>query len=148
MERVKEYKDFYRLLLRITEIVESHSKVILSRDEPDPYTDLYARSRDGIDFSKYVISGKILVYHDEIKPLDREYLLMHERKKFLGRNAKNLRFSAKEYKDHVIIKLSNGNKYTPYAIYDENNKRISYGDTDKGLQETIEDYLLEKIYRG
>ena len=148
MERVKEYKDFYRLLLRITEIMESHSKVILSRDEPDPYTDLYTRSRDGIDFSKYVISGRILVYHDEIKPLDREYLLMHERKKFLGRNAKNIRFSAKEHKDHVIIKLSNGNKRTPYAIYDENNKLITNGETSKGLQETIENYLLEKMYRG
>lgn len=148
MERVKEYKDFYRLLLRITDIVESHNKVILSRDEPDPYTDLYARSRDGIDFSKYFISGKILVYHDEIKPLDREYLLMHERRKFLGSNAKNERFSAMEHKDHVIIKLSNGNKRTPYAIYDENNKRITNGETSKGLQETVENYLLEKMYRG
>ena len=148
MEREKGYKDLYRLLLRITEIMESHSKVILSRDEPDPYTDLYTRSRDGIDFSKYFISGKIFVYHDEIRPLDSEYLLIHERKKLFGRIAKSVRYSAKEYKDHVIIKLSNGNKYTPYAIYDENNKRISYGDTDKGLQETIEDYLLEKIYRG
>ena len=148
MERVKEYKDFYRVLLRITEIAESHSKVVLSRDEPDPYTDLYTRSRDGIDFSKYIISGRILVYHDEIKPLDREYLLVHERKKLFGRNAKNIRFSAKEYKDHVIIKISNGNKYTPYAIYDENNKRVTNGETSKGLQETIEDYLLEKIYRG
>ena len=148
MERIKEYKDLYRLLLRITEIVERHSKVILSREEPDPYTDLYARNRDGIDFSKYFISGKILVYHDEIKPLDREYLLMHERRKFLGRNDKNEMYSAMEHKDHVIIKQSSGNKRTPYKIYDEGNKLIRYGETSKGLQETIEDYLLEKIYRG
>ena len=148
MERVKEYKDFYRLLLRITEIVESHNKIILSRDEPDPYTDLYARSRDGIDFSKYFISGRILVYHEEIKPLDREYLLMHERKKFLGNNTKNEMYSAMEHKDHVIIKKSNGNKRTPYSIYDENNKLITNGETSKGHQETIENYLLEKMYRG
>ena len=148
MERVKEYKDFYRLLLRITEIVERHNKVLLSREEPDPYTDLYARSKDGIDFSKYFISGKILVYHDEIKPLDREYLLMHERKKLFGLNAKNEMYSAMEHKDHVIIKESNGNKRTPYGIFDENNKLITNGETSKGLQETIENYLLEKMYRG
>lgn len=148
MERTKEYKDLYRLLLRITEIMESHSKVILSRDEPDPYTDLYTRSRDGINFSKYDITGKILVYHDEIKPLDSEYLLIHERKKFFGTSIRHIRLVAKEYKDHVIIKLSNGDKYTPYAIYDENNRLITNGDTNKGLQETIEDYFLEKLYRG
>ena len=148
MEREKGYKDFYRLLLRITEIVESHGRVILSRDEPDPYTDLYTRSRDGIDFSKYVISGRIRVYHEEIETFDREYLLMHARKKLFRAPKEHKSMVAKEYKDHVILKQSNGDKYTPYAIYDENNKLVMNGETSKGLQETIEDYLLEKLYRG
>lgn len=161
--RFKRYNDIYRMLNRVTEVVHKHSDYLVVNSTVKDWAENYKHRLKGLDLRKYNAVGQLRIHHDEIPYLEREYLLLMQRRRFMIPLAVERRWFAVENEGYLIIKsepvpedikvhfnntMEERNKPQPYAVYDGDNELVLEGHSDKNVHDIAKNILLELAYRG